>query len=271
MVVVHINLAIDNAAIRRDDEAQVVDLGIETERGNQTDVRAFRRLDWAKATIVGIVNVTDLETCTLTGETARTQCGETALVRHLGKGVGLVHKLAQRVRTEERVDDRRDGLGVDEVRRLEHLVVAHVHTLTDGTGHTSQTDRELVGKLLSHRTDTAVGKVVDIIHGRIGVDQLDEILDDLNDILLRQDADIRIGGQAKLLVDTIAAYLAQVITLVREEKVLEYLTRTGIVGSIGIAKLTIDVVDGLDLRVARVLLQGVEDDGILIGHLLVLM
>ena len=81
MFVVHINLAIDNAAIRRDDEAQVVDLGIETERGNQTDVRAFRRLDWAKATIVGIVNVTDLETCTLTGETARTQCGETALVR----------------------------------------------------------------------------------------------------------------------------------------------------------------------------------------------
>ena len=187
MVVVHINLAIDNAAIRRDDEAQVVDLGIETERGNQTDVRAFRRLDWAKATIVGIVNITDLETCTLTGETARTQCRETALVRHLGKGVGLVHKLAQRVRTEERVDDRRDGLGVDEVRRLEHLIVANVHALTDGTG---QTDRELVGKLLSHRTDTAVGKVVDIIHGRIGVDQLDEILDDLNNILLRQDADI---------------------------------------------------------------------------------
>ena len=105
VVVVHIDNRIVHLAVRSDDEAQVVDLGIDAERGDQTDIGTFRTLDRTQTTIVSIVNVTHLETCTLTRQTARTQCRETTLVGHLGQRVGLVHELRQRVSSEEGIDD----------------------------------------------------------------------------------------------------------------------------------------------------------------------
>ena len=65
--------------------------------------------------------------------------------------------------------------------------------------------------------------MVDIVDGSVRVDQLDKILDDLDDIILGQYAYLRVGVKTELLVDTVATYLAQVITLVGEEEVLEYL------------------------------------------------
>ena len=65
--------------------------------------------------------------------------------------------------------------------------------------------------------------MVDIVDGSVRVDQLDKILDDLDDIILGQYAYLRVGVKTELLVDTVATYLAQVITIVREEEVLEYL------------------------------------------------
>ena len=63
---------------------------------------------------------------------------------HLGQRVGLVHELRQGIRTKERVDHARNGLGVNQVGRGEHLIVTDVHTLANGTAHTGQTNRELV-------------------------------------------------------------------------------------------------------------------------------
>jgi hypothetical protein len=54
----------------------------------------------------------------------------------------------------------------------------------------------------------------------------------------------------ELLVDTIAAYIAQVVTLVREEQVLEDLACTGVISRVSITQLTIDVAHSLNLRVA---------------------
>ena len=65
--------------------------------------------------------------------------------------------------------------------------------------------------------------MVDIIHLGIGVDKFNKILDNLDDIILSQYAYLRVGVKTELLVNTVATYLAQVITLVREEEVLEYL------------------------------------------------
>ena len=79
-----------------------------------------------------VVNVAHLKAGTLTRQTAGTECRHTALVGNLGKRVGLVHELRQGIRTEEGVDYRRNRLGVDKVDRSEHLIVAHVHALTDG-------------------------------------------------------------------------------------------------------------------------------------------
>ena len=80
--------------------------------GNQTDVWAFRRFDGAEATVVRVVHVTYFETGTLTRQTSRPQGRYATLVRHLGQRVGLVPELRQLVRTEERVDNARQGAGV---------------------------------------------------------------------------------------------------------------------------------------------------------------
>ena len=61
-----IDNAILNLAVWSLNESEVIDLGIDAHRGDKTDVRTFWRLDRTQTTIVGVVNVTNLETCTLT-------------------------------------------------------------------------------------------------------------------------------------------------------------------------------------------------------------
>ncbi len=109
---------------------------------------------------------------------------------YLSQWVRLVHELAQRVSPEERVDDTRNGLCVDEVCRSENLIVTHVHALSDGTAHTGKTNRELVGELLTNSTHATVAQVVNIINRCIAIDQLDEILNNLNNIFFGKNTNI---------------------------------------------------------------------------------
>ena len=211
---------------------------------------------------MGVVNVAHLETGTLAGQTARTEGRETALVRYFGQRVGLVHELREGIRTEERVDDGRNGLGVNQVGRGEDFVVTDIHALANGAAHTGQTDGELIGKLLAHGSDAAVAQVVDVVHLCFRVNQLYEVLDNLRDVLARQHTDVDVGGKAELLINTVAAYLTQVVTLFREEEVIDDLPCAGIIGRVGITQLAIDVEHGFLLRITRVLLQRVKDDGV---------
>ena len=66
-------MLVGHLAVRGLDEAQTIDLGIHTQRGNQSDVRTFRRLNRTETTVVGIVHVAHLETGALTRQTTRTQ------------------------------------------------------------------------------------------------------------------------------------------------------------------------------------------------------
>ena len=100
------DLAVDDLAVRRLDEAVLVDAGKGRERVDQADVRAFRRLDRADAAIVGRVHVADFEAGALTGQTARPERRETTLVRDFGERVGLVHELAE-LATNRRTRARR--------------------------------------------------------------------------------------------------------------------------------------------------------------------
>ena len=63
-----------NAAIGGFNETEVVNLSVNTEGGDKTDIGAFRSLDSAESSIMGVVNVTNLKSGTLTRQTARTQC-----------------------------------------------------------------------------------------------------------------------------------------------------------------------------------------------------
>ena len=113
--------------------------------------------------------------------------------------------------------------------------------------------------------------MVDIIHDRPGIDELDQELDDLDDIGIGEHPDRRIDGQGQLLVQPVAAYVAQIVTLLGEEELLDDVAGGCLIRRFGIAELFVDVVDSLDFRIGRVLLKGVENDGVLVGIGLILL
>ena len=92
------DLAVDDLAVRRLDEAERVDPRVHRQRTDQADVRAFRGLDRAHAAVVRRVDVTDLEAGALTGQTTRAEGRQAALVGQTRQRVVLVHELRQLAR-----------------------------------------------------------------------------------------------------------------------------------------------------------------------------
>ena len=190
---------------------------------------------------------------------------------HLGQRVGLIHKLRELVGTEERVDNARQCLCVDQIDRGKYLVITNIHTLADSTCHTHETYRELGRELLTNGTNTAVREVVDIIDISLRVDQLDQIFDNGYHILLGQDSDCGIDIQFEFFVDTVATHIAQVVTLVREEQLLDHVASRSLIGRLRVTQLAIDINHSLLLGVAGVLLQCVVNDRIVDTRLVLLV
>ena len=252
--VVHVDDAVGNRTVGRLDESHGRNLRIDAERRNQTDVRAFGRLNRAETSVVRIVYVAHLESGAVTRQTAGAEGRETTLVGNLGQRVNLVHELRELRGAEEGVDDRRQRLGVNQVHRREYLVVTYVHALANRTRHAHEADRELVRKLLAHRTYAAVREVVDIVHVGLRVDELNQVLDDGDDVLARQRADGRVDIQVQLLVDAVATYVAQIVTLVREEEFLDDVARRCLIGRLRSTQLAIDIHHGFFFGVTRIFL-----------------
>ena len=82
-------------------ESIFIDPRIGCQGVDQSDVRTFRRLDGAHSAVVRIMYVTDLESGSVTGQTAGTKGGKTSLMCQLTERVVLIHKLGQLGRTEE--------------------------------------------------------------------------------------------------------------------------------------------------------------------------
>ena len=85
-----------DSAVRCYQESVLIGTGIGSEITDQTDVRTFRRLDRAQTAIMAVVNVSHVETSSLTGKTAGAESGHTAFMRKFRKRVRLIHELAQR-------------------------------------------------------------------------------------------------------------------------------------------------------------------------------
>src|SRR5690606_40887786 len=162
-------------------------------------------------------------------------------MRNFSQWIRLIHKLRKLIRSEERIDDRRQCTCIDQIGRCEHLVVTDVHTLTDRTRHTGKTYTKLSVKLLSYGTYTTVGQVVDIIHFGFGIDQVDQILHDSNDILTSQNFGLGIGIQLQFAIDAVTSYITQIITFVREEQTVDNTTRSLFIWWFGVTQLTIDM------------------------------
>jgi len=68
--------------------------------------------------------------------------------------------------------------------------------------------------------------VVDVVHHCLRIDQFDEVFNDLNDIFLGQYPYIDIDIEIEFFVNSVASHIAQVVSLLGEEKVVDYLACT---------------------------------------------
>ena len=166
-------------AVRSFHKAVLVDLSVGCQIGDQTDVGAFRGLDGAHTAVVAVVNVADLETCTVTAQTAGAQSGQTALMGQFSQRVVLIHELGQRRRTEELLDGCHHRADVDQSLRGDDALILALqgHAFTDDALHTGEADAELVLQQLTHAADAAVAQVVDIIGGADAVAQAVQVVD----------------------------------------------------------------------------------------------
>ena len=217
-----------DAAVRRLDEAVLVDAREGGQRRDEADVRTFRRLDRADAAVVRRVNVAHLEARALAREAAGSERAEAALVRHFAERVRLVHELRELRAAEVLLDDRADGLRVDEIVRHQRVdFLRHAHALFDRALHANETDAILILHQLADRADAAVAEVVDVVDRAAAVLQLDEVTNGLEDVLRRQHRGIErraliLGEVAvELVVELQPTDLRQVVALGVEEEVVE--------------------------------------------------
>ena len=92
----------------------LIDSRIRRQRVDQTNVRTFRRFNGTHSSVMGIVNIADLEPGTVSGETAWSQCGQTSLMCQLGQRIILIHKLRQLGTSEEFLHSSRHRLNIDQ-------------------------------------------------------------------------------------------------------------------------------------------------------------
>ncbi|VDM15228.1 unnamed protein product, partial [Wuchereria bancrofti] len=215
------NLAFLDHAVRAFQEAVLVGAGVGSQRVDQTDVRTFRGFDRAHTAVVGRVYVADFEAGALTGQTARAECGDAALVGDLGERVVLVHELRELAGTEELLHRRRNRLGVDQVLRHQAFAFGHRQTLLDRALDAHQANAELVLGHLADATHATVTQVVDVVDDALAVTDVDQGLEYGNDVFLAQHARTFDLGATDTTVELHAAHGGQVVTLGAEEQVVE--------------------------------------------------
>src|SRR5687768_11531976 len=264
-------------AVRRLDEAVLIDLAVRRQRADEADVRTLGRLDRAHAPVVGRMHVTNVEAGALAAEATGAQRGEAALVGQLRQRVRLIHELAQLAAAEELLHRGHHRADVDESVRGCLVGIGDRHPLLDDALHAEQADAELVLDQLAVGANAPVAEVVDVIRITAAVVQLDELADDGDDVVPADDAALaRIRGllrrQLELelasdvgerLVQLVAPDATEVVSAEVEEEAGD--ERLGVVdrGRVAWSQLLVDLDQGLVLILGRVLLQGQLDVGML--------
>ena len=254
-------------AVRRLDEAELVDAGIEREGVDETDVRTFGGLDRADAAVVRGVHVAHLEAGAVAVETARPERGETTLVRQFRERVDLVHELRELAAREEVADHRRQSLRIDELLRGDrvHALVIEGHALAHQALGAGEAHTALVGEEFAHGADAAGTEVVDVVDDAVALAELDEILGGLDDVLGIQDTGLEVGLEAELLVDLVAADAAEIVALRIEEEALEEGLGVGGGRRLAGTEALVDFLERLLLVAGRVLLERTDDHALVVG------
>ena len=161
--------AVAHHAVGRFNKAEFIDLGVCRHGDDKADVWSFRRLNGADTAVVGGMHVAHFKAGTIPGQAAGAQGRQTALVRHFGQGVGLVHELRQLACAEELLEHGSNRLGIDEIMRHQGACFLRAHALLDGTLHADQAYAVLVLDQLANQAHAAVAQMVNIVGGAVGV------------------------------------------------------------------------------------------------------
>ena len=100
--------------------------------------------------------------------------------------VGLVHELTQLRRTEELTNRSTDRFTVDQVVRHQVFSFSLTQTFLDSALDAHQTRTELVFSQFADATDTAVAKVINIVNLSATIAQIDQNLDSVENVFIRQ-------------------------------------------------------------------------------------
>ncbi len=193
------DLAVDNLAIRRLEEAVVVRTRIHRQRIDEADVRTFRRFDRAHTAVVSRVHVAHLESGAFARQTAWAERRHAALVRDFRKRVVLIHELRELRRAEELLHRSRDRLRVDHFLRHQAFGFRERQTLLHRTLDTHEADAEGVLRHLTYRTHAAIAEVIDVVDLSVAVADVAQLFDDGDDVRARLIASPRLHGLAVLL------------------------------------------------------------------------
>ena len=222
VLVLAVDLAVLHHAVRRDEEAVFVDVGIDRQRRDQTDVGAFRRFDRTDSAIVRNVHVAHFEARALAVQTAGPKGRQTPLVRELRQRVGLVDDLRQLAAAEEEIDRAADALGVDQLGDAAQLVrVLQAHALLDGALELQEALAKLFAGQFVDRAQTAVAQMIDVVDVTFAAAQLEHVLQRVDQVLAAE-RHHRFGHVlVELAVDAEAADAAEAIAVFVEELFLE--------------------------------------------------
>ena len=213
--------SVNNLAVRCFDESELVHACMDSKRGNQTDVRTFRRLNRTKPSVVCVVNVTNLKACALTRQTARSERRCTALVRDFRQRICLIHELRQLICAEELIDHACNGTRVYQLARCNILAVTNAQSLLNRTRHAREAKIKRCFKLLANCPNTTVRQVVDVIHWHLRVTNVDEVLHNRYDVIHGKRCDIEWNRHVELFINTIASNNTEIVALRIKEQLLE--------------------------------------------------
>mgnify|MGYP001455133985 CR=1 FL=1 len=181
------DLALGDAAVRGLDEPERVDPRERGERADQTDVRAFRRLDRAHPSVVSRMDVANLEPGPFPGQTTRPQRGNPTLVGDFRERIILVHELGELAGAEELLHGRRHRLRVDHLLGHEALGFRQSESLFDGPFDPYEADAKRVLCHLANAAHTPITEMVNVINLTVTVSDVYQGAQDIEDVLLAQD------------------------------------------------------------------------------------
>ena len=227
------------------DESIGIDLSIRGQVADQTDIWAFRRLNWADTTIVRAMHVAHIETRLFTRETTGAKRRETAFMTNLRESIRLIHKLGELAATEKLLYCRYDRANSDERTGACPSRLLDAHTLLHDTLHTQHAHTQPCLDQLAYTAHTPIAQVIDIVFMSMTVVQLNQAANNAHQVIQRQGAVTLWNRQVQLPIQCVTTHTPQIVASSVEEHVPH--KRTGIIDGGGVARtyLSIEFEQGL--------------------------